>query len=334
METCTSGLGEGIGKPTMVTQQGVWCLSYNLYPVSSPTLSIPRVRIRSDVIGYDGNIEGSYISPTPHHLIRANFVSATCPIGHSNLFTLSGVDAQGVIMNRRYTMIESVRIRATGDGEPVEFDVPCSLMPDARDNISGETARIVFTGPKGSADETIASSVQLSVNFNYNTGGITNQATITVNPEATMTYEYVSCTVHMKFTAKNSDKGRVMVSVQNEMQDITIDPTEDFLIALTTEEIQDYRSIFKIDLARTLSEAIKRQILLNKDYDLAYFLKAAEPQIALNNAMFNVNLSNYNTAANAYTPNNVYDVMKGVIPYISSAISTVYRNFQMYPIDY
>ena len=175
-------------------------------------------------------------------------MSATCPIGHSNLFTLSGVDAQGVIMNRRYTMIESVRIRATGDGEPVEFDVPCSLMPDARDNISGETARIVFTGPKGSADETIASSVQLSVNFNYNTGGITNQATITVNPEATMTYEYVSC------------KGRVMVSVQNEMQDITIDPTEDFLIALTTEEIQDYRSIFKIDLARTLSEAIKRQV--------------------------------------------------------------------------
>lgn len=245
----------------------------NLYPVSSPTFSIPRVRIKSDVIGYDGNVEGSFITPTPHHLIRAGFVTATCPLGHSNLFTLSGVDAQGVIMNRRYTMIESVRIRATGEAEPVEFDVPCMLHPDSRDNISGETATVTFTGPKGTADETVASSIQLSVNFNYNNGTITNQATITTNPEATMTYEYVSCTVSLKFTAKNSDKGRVIVSIQNEMQDITIDPNEDFLIALTTEEIQDYRSIFKIDLARTLSEGIKRQILLNKDFDLALNIK-------------------------------------------------------------
>lgn len=33
---------------------------------------------------------------------------------------------------------------------------------------------------------------------------------------------------------------------------------EDFIISLTAEEMQDYRSIFKIDLAKTLSEAIKR----------------------------------------------------------------------------
>lgn len=105
-----------------------------------------------------------------------------------------------------------------------------------------------------------------------------------------------------------------------------------FLINLTTEEIQDYRSIFKIDLARTLSEAIKRQILLNKDFDLAYFLKLSESEIAENGAAFSVNLANYNMSANHYQPNNVYDVMKGVIPYISSAISTVYKNFQMYPI--
>ena len=48
--------------------------------------------------------------------------------------------------------------------------------------------------------------------------------------------------------------------------DLTIDPNEDFIISLTTEELQDYRSIFKIDVARTLSEGIKRQILLNKDF--------------------------------------------------------------------
>lgn len=67
-----------------------------------------------------------------------------------------------------------------------------------------------------------------------------------------------------------------------------------------------YRSIFKIDLARTLSEAIKRQILLNKDYDLAYMLKIAEPELKRDGGYFTVDLTKYNSNANNYTPNNIY----------------------------
>ena len=81
---------------------------------------------------------------------------------------------------------------------------------------------------------------------------------------------------------------------------------EDFIISLTAEEIQDYSSIFKIDLARTLSEGIKRQILLNKDFDLAYTLKVHEPELKREGAYFTVNLKDYNSSANAYTPNNIY----------------------------
>ena len=64
---------------------------------------------------------------------------------------------------------------------------------------------------------------------------------------------------------------------------------------------------FKIDVARTLSEGIKRQILLNKDFDLAYELKVLEPELKRDDAYFTVDLNNYNTSANAYTPNNIYD---------------------------
>ncbi len=88
---------------------------------------------------------------------------------------------------------------------------------------------------------------------------------------------------------------------------------------------------FKIDVARTLSEGIKRQILLNKDFDLAYELKVLEPELKRDDAYFVCDLNNYNVSANAYTPNNIYDIMKGVIPYISSAISSVYKRMQMYP---
>jgi hypothetical protein len=64
--------------------------------------------------------------------------------------------------------------------------------------------------------------------------------------------------------------GRTYVELYNENIDITIDPNEDFLISLTEEDLQDFNAIFNIDLLRMMSEAIKKQIILQKDYDLAF----------------------------------------------------------------
>jgi len=52
----------------------------------------------------------------------------------------------------------------------------------------------------------------------------------------------------------------------------------------------------KFDIIRTLSEAIKRQILLNKDADLAFFLKAAEADMAANGTKESLDLTEYYTS--------------------------------------
>lgn len=284
------------------------------------------------MIGFDGNIQKSFVMPTPHHLIRPGFMEVEVTPGVSNLFDLSGVGSQGVIMNRRYTLVESVKIRAYDSASfDQTFEVDCMLRPDARDHIGGEAAILEFVSPSTGADAGKTGSIQILADINYNTGDMTVSSVITMDPSATLKYEFVGLSVALKFTAKGSDKGRTISHVEQEMTDITIDPNEDFIISLTTEELQDYRSIFKIDLARTLSEAIKRQILLNKDFDLAYQLKMHEPELKRNNAYFTVDLNAYNSAANDYTPNNIYDVMKAVVPYISTAISSVYKRMQMYP---
>ena len=262
--------------------------------------------------------------------MRPGFVEAEAGPGISNLFELANISSQGLIMNRRYTLVEGVKITAKDSGgQKHEIVVDTMLRPNSRDHVAGE---IEFTGPAGTADEGKLMKCHVMADFNYDTGGINNNATVTLADDAELTYEYVGLKVALKFTAKGSDKGRSISHIEQELTDITIDPNEDFIINLTAEEIQDYRSIFKIDLARTLSENIKRQILLNKDYDLAFMLKLAEPELKENGGYFTVDLKDYNSSANAFTPNNVYDVMKGIIPYISSAISSVYRRMQMYPI--
>jgi hypothetical protein len=91
-----------------------------------------------------------------------------------------------------------------------------------------------------------------------------------------------------------------------------------------------FNSIFKIDLLRTITEAIKRQIALNKDYDVVYFLAASEGDMAANGAKFTVDLDDYK-GDNNFRPATAIDVFKSIIPHISTLMGVIKRNFQMYP---
>ena len=192
-------------------------------------------------------------------------MEAICPAGQSNIFSKSGVATDGSLkMNRRYTLIDQITITDTTDNKTIDISV--NFKPDSRDQFFGEA---MFAGYAGGPDAATANKVVITGHVNYDTGSLVIQGTVTADSAATNSYAFKEVRISARFIAVNTMNGRTTVKVVNEMTDITIDPNEDFLIELNTEDIQDYRSIFKIDLARTLSEAIKRQILLNKDFDLA-----------------------------------------------------------------
>ena len=105
------------------------------------------------------------------------------------------------------------------------------------------------------------------------------------------------------------------------------------MITLTEEELQDWGAIYKINPMRSLSEVVKRQILLNKDWELAYFLKANEENMRKQGAKQYVNLDEYSAmgGAGSYTPSRVHDVLSAITPRISTLYSVIRRNFNMYP---
>jgi len=105
---------------------------------------------------------------------------------------------------------------------------------------------------------------------------------------------------------------------------------EDFILDLEQEDIQDFSAIYNIDLLKTISEAIKRQISLNKDYDVVYMLQAHESEMAGYGAKFTIDLDNFKATSN-YTPATPLDVFKSVIPHISNMAGVIKRNYQMYP---
>lgn len=288
----------------------------NVYTTNSPTLSIPRVRIKSQTRSYDGTVvEESYI-PTTKKLIRANVVEVNAlPSVANNVFTLATLSPENLKMNRRYTLMTQVQIN---DGTS-DIDVDVSFIPDSRNQIVGE-----FTFEDGAAN-TVTCSVTGHVDYEK---GI---VTFNVIADGPGTYTVNHAVFSLRFVPVATMNGRTRVIVETEMTDVFIDPNEDFLIDLTQEDIQDYQSIFKIDLARTLSEAIKRQVLLNKDYDLAYFLKASEADVDKAGASTTVDLSGFSVGGGEYTPANVLDVFKAVIPRVSLLMGIIRRNYNMYP---
>lgn len=294
----------------------------NVYTTNSPVLSIPRVRIKSQTRSYDGTVVEESYMPTTKKLIRANVVEVNALPGvANNVFTLATLSPDNLKMNRRYTLLTQVQVTESGAGADVHT-VDVSFIPDSRNQIVGE-----FTFEDSSA-ATVACSVTGHVDYEK---GIITYNVIAGAGGAGIVFTVDFAVFSMRFVPVATMNGRTKVVVETEMTDVFIDPNEDFLIDLTQEDIQDYQAIFKIDLARTLSEAIKRQVLLNKDYDLAYFLKAAEAEVTTAGASTTVDLAAFSVGGAEYTPANVLDVFKAIVPRVSLLMGVIRRNYNMYP---
>ncbi len=302
----------------------------NVYPVSSPVASIPRIKIMAYIRGYSGAVTQVRI-PTVTQSIRPGALAlSVSPSVSNNMFSLATaavapatVSADLYRINRRYTLITKVVAQEkTAGGVTTTTDVNVVIKPDNRNQFVG-----TFTFSDAAKNAVVGS---LTGHINYDTGIFTYNV-IYSGGTAGSTYSTDSAILSIRFTPTNTMNGRVRVKIETEMTDVTIDPNEDFLIELPPEDIQDFQAIFKIDIIRTLSEAIKRQILLNKDSDLAYFLLAAEADMAANGTSMTLDLTKYDNTGGRFEANNIIDVFKAVIPRIAMVSGTIRRNFNMYP---
>ena len=297
----------------------------NVYPVTSPQITIPKMRLHAITKSYDGSTETRADNvPTASALIRASEETVTVNPGVSaNVFTLLGINLTNddVKMNRRYTLLTRLEVNEDDGSTSIDHVLDVSFRPDNRNQISRE---VTFE----SIDHKTV-TVKVNGNINYSDGTII--LNVLFDSASTSTFTAGLATFTLRFTAKGGMNGRTKVYMVNEAIDLTIDPNNDFYIELDQEEIQDFQSIYKVDLIQTISSGIKRQILLNKDYDISYFLKASEGEIDTFGAKRTVDLAAYAATTSAFRPATAVDILKSVIPYISELIGVIHKNYGMYP---
>jgi len=296
----------------------------NIYPTKSPQITIPKMRLHAITKSYDGSTETRADNiPTAVSLIRSNEVNVdVVPGTTANVFTILGLDPDKIRMNRRYTLLTSLSITETTPApSTITHDLDVSFRPDNRNQIS---RTVTFD-----ADDGELVTVRLTGNVNYDDGTIIINASF--DSASTSTFVADSARFTLRLLAKGSMNGRTKVFMSNEAIDVTIDPNNDFYMELEQEEIQDFQSIYKVDLIKTISSGIKRQILLNKDYDISYFLKAAEGEIASYGAKRVVDLDAYAATGSSFRPATAIDVLKAVVPYIAELMVVIHNNYGMYP---
>lgn len=71
--------------------------------------------------------------------------------------------------------------------------------------------------------------------------------------------------------------------------------------------------------------------MLNKDFDMSYFLEAAEPEMMANGTHQTLQLGAYQDQAGVLSPRNLMDIMKSVAPRIAMVNTVIHRNFRAEP---
>jgi len=267
--------------------------------------------------------------PRAQYLIRSKAETVNLLPGESNnLFELSSGFASGEVtnvktrINQRYFMLTQLEVFGdSGGATDTTTIVALNMRPDARGQIHKEFQ--IIDSESNNVTGTLIGHidwdngiVQYSVSFST-----------VIGYTFSASYAVSKCV----FSPKTGDVGRVKVSIKISGWDVSIDTREDFEIELQTETIQDYKDIYNIDLVRTMSEAIKTQILLNKDWDLAYFLEAAEPELAYWGAAQAINITKFADTEGILSPRNIIDIFKSVSPRIAMINRVIHRNFRAVP---
>lgn len=190
----------------------------NVYPVSSPVASIPRIKIMAYIKGYDGAVTQVKM-PTAQQQIRPNALTLTVePNTANDIFTLAStavspatVSADLYRINRRYTLITKVVTTPTVSGTPgTNIATSVVIKPDNRNQ---------FVGTFSFLDGTTPVVANLTGHIDYDSGAFTYQVLYTGGVSGT-TYAADNAELTIRFTPTNTMNGRIRVKINTEMTDV------------------------------------------------------------------------------------------------------------------
>lgn len=298
--------------------------------VDSPILTIPRLKMTASVQNSNGTVN-NWTFPRAMFLIRSEpeDFKLTPKLTH-NLFSLSKsptkLTPENSSINKKYFMLKTINVEIKNEQTQTTETIDHLLMirPDSRNQFNYDFEIISAENPKIIANCTIIGHIVFdSGQLQY------DMTTISSDPNYTFTIKYG--TFSCLFNSRTTDIGRVKISVKMSGEDIDISKNDDFEYDLDVETLQEYSDIYNIDLIRTLSTAIKGQLLLNRDHDISNLLKSSIPDTKLNHTYEELQFVPIFDTNGYLSPGYYQSIAQLLIPKISLIARYMYYNTTLLP---
>ena len=282
----------------------------SVYPSAVPVMTIPRLKWIAKVIDIHGNAT-DYEFPNAQALIRVQSVDTLISGSNGNIYKVHGISSSEFRLNKRNLKITQVKVKKGTD----ETIVNIIAYADARGNFHSE-----FNVVEADAKTLVRVQGQIA----FDNGSVTvSLANIGDDASYTLVETKLACRIQ----GVGNGKGVVKSRPQNEGIDINCDIEDSFEVENIEEVIQDWKSLYNLDIIGQLKSYVKDQIKLNRDWEIADLLKSNF--LAGNGVIRKVNLTTMQPAQ--LQPEKVMDMFKSLIPVIIALIEELRLKTRMEP---
>jgi len=279
-----------------------------VYPYDKPILTIPRQKWITRVIDEKGNSE-VFEFPTNQKSARPNF--KTINVNQSdNMYTILGINSTEFGINDRNFKVISMTVVI--DGVDTQLDVYAA--PDAKGRIDIEEVEI---------DNGL---FQVMGQVNTSNGQITWSLVELEAPDTTVTPK----SLELRFRIFGRGGGLACVKARPQMNTLEINcDVEDFFEVENIEEIiQDWKSLYNLDIISMLKDYVKDQMKLNKDMEIADLLHYNVAAAKKLGQYRKFDLGSF-ISTTEVRPTTTIDIFKNLQPIITALMERIRKTTQM-----
>jgi len=285
-------------------------------PISTSVASITTLKLQAKT----RLLTGEYVTeffPRANSFIKPKSLKISI-LPNTNFNLLDNVYGGIVVSNDKFTInlkeffIESIKIENLSTH--IEEEIPVLIHIDARNQLKQQ---IIHNNLK----------IEIFGNLNTDTGVLVYSFTISDN-----TFTVKDITVNTIFNAnKTNSEITPSISLVTDNHDLIMDIEDDFKFTTNIEAIQDYTSLFNIDLIQTIANGIKVQMEYNEDYHLFKLLYSNISEFKLNNTYDSIDFQKYRDTQGWISPSFVSMIFQSILPRLIHISRKIFNNSYCVP---
>ena len=245
-----------------------------IYNMKAPTNTVPVLEWVAKIIDIDGSMK-TVEFPTAMEAVRPGIKEITRSEEYFNIYKVLGITKDDFRISKRGLMLTGVKVIETDkDGNEIEHDNVVYAITDGRGNFKADYKITAADGKEV--------TFRIGGAINAVNGDVEWHNVIVNDNDTTSTFKTKSVTIKCRIIGNGINKAVVKVEPLHTVIDINADNPERFEIENMVEMLQDWKALYNVDLLSQLTDMVKLQIELNRDYDIADLLRAEEQNAVTN----------------------------------------------------